>query len=144
MLPDVLVPHWKASAATVLAQGVEEAAGAGRGQRELGPQRLYSSILRTQKQGLLPCSQPKSAKMLVTVACPLLHARPWPSRDPVRATSTRTSSSRLFFPIRTSDSELSVSGNNLELDGREGRFEIRILVPGDCAVTVDADIRSQL
>ena len=44
--------------------------------------------------------------------------------------------------IRTSDSELAVSGDNLELDGREGRFEIRILVPDDCAVTVDADIRS--
>ena len=44
--------------------------------------------------------------------------------------------------IRASDSELSVSGDNLELNGREGRFEIRILVPDDCAVTVDADIRS--
>ncbi len=45
--------------------------------------------------------------------------------------------------IRSSDSQLSVNGDSLKLAGKEGRFEIRILVPDDCAVTADATVLSQ-
>jgi hypothetical protein len=31
-------------------------------------------------------------------------------------------------------------GDTLDLGGREGRFEIRVRVPDDCAVKADADV----
>ncbi len=45
--------------------------------------------------------------------------------------------------IRSSDRVLSASAESLELGGEEGTFEIRILVPEDCAVTVEADVLSR-
>ncbi|WP_018000095.1 hypothetical protein ACNKFW_01825 [Paracoccus sp. TD-10] len=42
--------------------------------------------------------------------------------------------------VRWLDGEAETAGNTLDLGGREGRFEIRVLVPEDCAVTADADV----
>ena len=42
--------------------------------------------------------------------------------------------------IRSADGRLSANGGNLDLAGAEGLFEIRVLVPEDCAVTVAIDV----
>ena len=42
--------------------------------------------------------------------------------------------------IRSEDGHLAANGGDLELAGSEGLFEIRVLVPADCAVTVDARV----
>ena len=42
--------------------------------------------------------------------------------------------------IRSADGRLEANGGKLELAGSEGSFEIRVLVPGDCAVTVNAKV----
>ena len=42
--------------------------------------------------------------------------------------------------IRSADGRLAANSDSLELAGSEGPFEIRVLVPGDCAVTVDAKV----
>lgn len=42
--------------------------------------------------------------------------------------------------VRWLDGEAETTGNTLDLSGREGRFEIRVRVPDDCAVTADADV----
>lgn len=42
--------------------------------------------------------------------------------------------------VRWLDGEAETAGNTLDLGGREGRFEIRVRVPEDCAVTADADV----
>ena len=44
--------------------------------------------------------------------------------------------------IGSADGVLSATGNSLALAGKEGTFEIRVLVPQDCAVTVKADVLS--
>lgn len=49
----------------------------------------------------------------------------------------------VILSIACPESDLSADSNSLELDGAEGVFEIRVLVPDDCAVTVEADVRSQ-
>lgn len=46
--------------------------------------------------------------------------------------------------IRSSDRGFSATAESLELGGEEGVFEIRILVPDDCAVTVEADVLTQV
>lgn len=45
--------------------------------------------------------------------------------------------------VRWLDGEAETAGNTLDLGGREGRFEIRIRVPDDCAVTADADVLAE-
>ena len=42
--------------------------------------------------------------------------------------------------IRSEDGGLAADSGNLELAGSEGPFEIRVLVPGDCAVTVGIEV----
>lgn len=42
--------------------------------------------------------------------------------------------------IGSADGRLRTNSGNLELGGSEGRFEIRVLVPDDCAVTVDTKV----
>ena len=42
--------------------------------------------------------------------------------------------------IRSDDGRLSANSDSLRLAGAEGAFEIRVLVPEDCAVTVKADV----
>ena len=42
--------------------------------------------------------------------------------------------------IRSEDGHLAADNGNLELAGSEGLFEIRVLVPEDCAVTVGAQV----
>ena len=42
--------------------------------------------------------------------------------------------------IGSADGDLSASGDSLALAGNEGTFEITVLVPDDCAVTVQADV----
>jgi hypothetical protein len=42
--------------------------------------------------------------------------------------------------IRWLDGDASMDGSELALEGREGRFEILVRVPDDCAVTADADV----
>ena len=42
--------------------------------------------------------------------------------------------------IGSADGDLLASGDSLALAGNEGMFEIRVLVPDDCAVTVKADV----
>ena len=42
--------------------------------------------------------------------------------------------------LRSVEGGLSADSSSLTLAGAEGMFEIRVLVPGDCAVTVEADI----
>ena len=42
--------------------------------------------------------------------------------------------------IRSRDGRLGTSGRRLQLNGAEGRFEIRVVVPQDCAVTVKANV----
>ena len=42
--------------------------------------------------------------------------------------------------IRSADGRLAADSDSLELAGSEGPFEIRVQVPGDCAVTVDAKV----
>lgn len=42
--------------------------------------------------------------------------------------------------VRWLDGEAETVGDTLDLGGREGRFEIRVRVPDDCAVTADADV----
>ena len=49
----------------------------------------------------------------------------------------------IVLSIRSLEKGLSASGDNLELTGHEGKFEIRILVPDDCAVTVAVRVYSQ-
>ena len=46
----------------------------------------------------------------------------------------------VVLSIAYPEGNLSSIGNSLELDGAEGMFEIRVLVPDDCAVTVEADV----
>ena len=38
------------------------------------------------------------------------------------------------------DGKAGTVGDTIDLGGREGRFEIRVCVPDDCAVTADADV----
>ena len=45
--------------------------------------------------------------------------------------------------IRSDNGRLSTKGSHLQLDGAEGRFEIRIVVPQDCAVTVQAKVLAE-
>lgn len=45
--------------------------------------------------------------------------------------------------VRWLDGEAETAGNTLDLDGREGRFEVRIRVPDNCAVTADADVLTE-
>ena len=42
--------------------------------------------------------------------------------------------------IRSADGPLAANGSNLELAGAEGLFEVRVLIPEDCAVTVKAEV----
>jgi len=42
--------------------------------------------------------------------------------------------------VRRLDGEAEAGGGTLDLAGREGRFEIRVRLPEDCAVTADADV----
>lgn len=42
--------------------------------------------------------------------------------------------------IRWLDGDAGMDGSELALEGREGRFEILVRVPDDCAVTADADV----
>ena len=49
----------------------------------------------------------------------------------------------IVLSICSSDKDLSTNGDKLELDGHEGTFEIRILVPDYYAVMVEADVLSQ-
>ncbi len=49
----------------------------------------------------------------------------------------------VVLSICSPDKDLSASADSLELGGDDGIFEIRILVPDDCAVTVEADVLSQ-
>lgn len=46
----------------------------------------------------------------------------------------------MVVAIGSADGDLSASGDSLALAGNEGKFEIRVLVPDDCAVTVKADV----
>ena len=46
--------------------------------------------------------------------------------------------------IACPDGDLSANSDSLALDGAEGMFEVRVLVPDDCAVTVKADVLSQV
>lgn len=48
-----------------------------------------------------------------------------------------------ILSIACPESDLCADSNSLELDGAEGMFEIRVLVPDDCAVTVEAGVLSQ-
>ena len=45
--------------------------------------------------------------------------------------------------VRSADGRLVADSDNLELAGCEGPFEIRVLVPGDCAVTVNASVLTE-
>lgn len=45
--------------------------------------------------------------------------------------------------VRSVNGDLTSSTDSLELAGNEGRFEIDVLVPDDCAVTVQAHVLSQ-
>ena len=49
----------------------------------------------------------------------------------------------VVLAIRTKDGKRSATGGRLELSGDEGTFEISVLVRGDCAVTVDAQVLSR-
>ena len=49
----------------------------------------------------------------------------------------------IVLSIRSSERNLSAGGDNLALAGHEGMFEIRILVPDYCAVTVEAEVLTQ-
>lgn len=42
--------------------------------------------------------------------------------------------------IMAADGATAANGASLDLQGKEGRFELRVLVPDDCAVTVDAEV----
>ena len=42
--------------------------------------------------------------------------------------------------VRWLDGNAETFGDTIDLGGREGRFEIRVRVPEDCAVTADADV----
>jgi hypothetical protein len=42
--------------------------------------------------------------------------------------------------VRWLDGNAETVGDTIDLGGREGRFEIRVRVPEDCAVTADADV----
>ena len=42
--------------------------------------------------------------------------------------------------IRSADGRLVANGSNLELAGAKGLFEVRVLVPEDCAVTVKVEV----
>lgn len=46
----------------------------------------------------------------------------------------------IVLSIHSSEGDISASGASLELDGNEGMFEIRVLMPDDCAVTVEAQV----
>ena len=46
--------------------------------------------------------------------------------------------------IRAADGSLSGRGENLDLAGAEGSFEIRVFVPESCAVTVEAKVLTRL
>jgi hypothetical protein len=45
--------------------------------------------------------------------------------------------------VRWLDGQAETAGNTLDLGGREGRIEIRIRVPDDCAVTADVDVLAE-
>lgn len=49
----------------------------------------------------------------------------------------------VVLSIRSSDGTLSTNGNGLRLGGAEGIFEIRVLVPEDYAVTVEAEVLTE-
>ena len=49
----------------------------------------------------------------------------------------------LVLSISSRSEDLSSRTRSLKLAGKEGMFEIRILVPEDCAVTVEADVLSE-
>ena len=57
----------------------------------------------------------------------------WPSKGLARSSWTMVS-------IRSVDGSLSVTGGDLELAGAGGSFEIHVLMPEICAVTVDAKV----
>ena len=42
--------------------------------------------------------------------------------------------------VRAADGSLSTKGDTLALEGAEGVFEVRVLIPTDCPVTVKADV----
>ena len=48
----------------------------------------------------------------------------------------------VVLSIQSHNGRLSTNNSQLILDGREGKFLIRVLVPKDCAVTVDAEVLS--
>jgi hypothetical protein len=48
-----------------------------------------------------------------------------------------------ILSVRWLDGEAETAGNTLDLGGREGRIEIRIRVPDDCAVTADVDVLAE-
>lgn len=45
--------------------------------------------------------------------------------------------------VKWLNDEFEAVGNEIDLDGREGRLEILVRVPDDCAVTADADVLSE-
>ena len=49
----------------------------------------------------------------------------------------------MVLSIARPKGDLSAKGDSLDLDGAEGVFEIRVLVPDDCAATVEADVLTQ-
>ena len=49
----------------------------------------------------------------------------------------------VVLSVRSIDGARTETGGNLILSGDEGTFEIRVLMPGDCAVTVDARVLSR-
>ena len=49
----------------------------------------------------------------------------------------------VVLSIACAEGDLSANSDSLELDGAEGMFKIRVLVPDDCAVTVEAGVLSQ-
>ena len=49
----------------------------------------------------------------------------------------------VVLSIRSTDSSAAAGTDSLDLDGNEGDFEIRVVVPDDCAVTVDAEVLSR-
>lgn len=45
--------------------------------------------------------------------------------------------------VKWLDGDVGTEGKEIDLDGREGRLEILVRVPDDCAVTADADVLSE-
>jgi hypothetical protein len=42
--------------------------------------------------------------------------------------------------IRADDSSIASDTSSIDLEGSEGRFEVEVTIPPDCAVTLDAEI----